>query len=179
MKCRCSLSLLMFLGLLGCSRQQSRPNEQSHSSTSPSIAPGEIGSHLPEFEMKDLRGDEISSRALRGKVVLVDIWATWCQPCRKEMPGYQKLLDRYGPQGLVVIGLKSNMMMDTEDPMQFARGIGVHYPLVSASGELIERFCRLEGLPTTMVYDRQGNLRKKVIGFDYAESFESTLKPFL
>jgi hypothetical protein len=71
------------------------------------------------------------------------------------------------------------MMRDTAKPMQFAKEIGIHYPLVSASSELIAKFCKLEGLPTTMVYDRQGLLRKKVIGFDYVENFESAVKPLL
>lgn len=180
MNCRRLFWLMMFFALVGCSRQHAGiPDGHSGGSTVRSSAPGEIGSHLPEFDVNDLWGNQISSNGVRGKVVLVDIWATWCQPCRKEMPGYQKLLNRYGPQGFVVIGLKSNMMMDTQDPSRFAREIGVHYPLVSASSELIEKFCQLEGLPTTMIYDRQGILRKKVIGFDYAESFESTLKPLL
>ena len=87
------------------------------------IAPvaGELGSRLPDFSVKDLQGREISSADLRGKVVLIDFWATWCQPCKKEMPGYQKLLDRYGPQGFAVIGFKFDTMKDTEDPIRFAR----------------------------------------------------------
>jgi len=171
--------LLMFFGFAGCGRPQASPDEHSANSASPLVASGVIGSRLPEFKARDLYGKEISSKDLRGKVVLVDIWATWCQPCRKEMPGYQKLLDHYGPRGFVVVGLKSNMMMDTEDPLRFAKEIGVHYPLVSASSELIGKFCELQGLPTTMVYDREGVLRKKVIGFDYIESFESALKTLL
>src|ERR1700693_1785886 len=82
----------------------------------PLIAAGEIGSHLPEFSTKDLQGREISSADLRGKVVLVDFWATWCQPCKKEMPGYQNLADRYRQSGLAVIGFKFDTMMDMEDP---------------------------------------------------------------
>ena len=67
--------------------------------------------------MKDLQGHEISSADLRGKVVLIDFWATWCQPCKKEMPGYQKLLDRYGSRGFAVVGFKFDTMTDTEDPL--------------------------------------------------------------
>jgi len=171
---------MMLAGLVGCNQHPTGSDKHSEHSTPPSpIAVGEIGAHLPDFRVKDFTGTEISTESLRGKVVLVDIWATWCQPCKKEMPGYQKLFDRYGSRGLIVIGLKSNMMLDTTEPMQFARGIGVHYPLVSASSELIEKFCNLEGLPTTLIYDRQGLLRKKVIGFDYADNFESTIKPLL
>jgi cytochrome c biogenesis protein CcmG, thiol:disulfide interchange protein DsbE len=170
----------ILLGLVGCSRYPTSSVQHSEASASPSwAAVGEIGSHLPDFQVTDFEGKQISSKSLRGKVVLVDIWATWCQPCRKEMPGYQKLFDRYGSRGFVVIGLKSNMMRDTAKPMQFAKEIGIHYPLVSASSELIAKFCKLEGLPTTMVYDRQGLLRKKVIGFDYVENFESAVKPLL
>ena len=77
----------------------------------------------PIFPLRICKGCEVSSSDLRGKVVLIDFWATWCQPCKKEMPGYQKLLDRYGPQGFVVIGFKFDTMQDTEDPTRFARKI--------------------------------------------------------
>jgi thiol-disulfide isomerase/thioredoxin len=143
------------------------------------IAPGEIGSRLPAFSAKDLRGHEISSADLRGKVVLIDFWATWCQPCKEEMPGYQALLDKYGSQGFAVIGFKFDTMMDTEDPIRFARKIGVRYPLAVATDELKQKFGGIEGLPTTMLYDRQGILRKKVIGFEYTNKIEAALKPLL
>ena len=142
-------------------------------------APGEIGSRLPELSVKDLRGHDISSGDLRGKVVLIDFWATWCQPCKKEMPGYQKLLDKYAARGFAVIGFKFDTMMDTEDPLSFAKRIGVRYPLAVASDDVKERFGGIEGLPTTMLYDRQGILRKKVIGFEYTDVFESALKSLL
>src|ERR1700732_3220107 len=141
------------------------------------IAPGEIGSRLPEFSVKDLRGKEISSADLKGKLVLVDFWATWCQPCKKEMPGYQKLLDLYGKRGFAVIGFKFDTMADTENPVQFAKKIGVRYPLAVASDDLKQRFGGIEGLPTTMLYDRQGILQKKVIGFEYTDAFETALGP--
>jgi thiol-disulfide isomerase/thioredoxin len=166
---------LAVIGLVGC--------DQHPSSLPPPktdvIAAGEIGSRLPEFSVKDLEGHEVSSVDLHGKVVLIDFWATWCQPCKQEMPGYQKLVDRYGSQGFAVAGFKFDTMMDMEDPVRFAKKIGAHYPLAVASDELKKKFGGIEGLPTTLLYDRQGVLRKKVIGFEYTETFESALKPLL
>ena len=96
--------------------------------------------------------------------MLIDFWATWCQPCKKEMPGYQKLLDRYGSRGLAVVGFKFDTMRDMEDPVQFANRIGVRYPLAVAADDLKQKFGGIEVLPTTLVDDRDGILRNKVIG---------------
>ncbi len=176
MRLQC-LSFLCFaaIGLAGCNQHPANPPQQMK----PVIAAGEIGSHLPDFSVKDLLGHPISAADLRGKVVLVDFWATWCQPCKKEMPGYQKLLDRYGSRGFAVVGFKFDTMMDTEDPVTFAKEIGVQYPLAIASEELKQKFGGIQGLPTTMLYDRQGILRKKVVGFEYTDVFEADLKPLL
>src|SRR5271170_4383227 len=157
---------LVAVGLVGCNRHSASPPQPK---TAP-ITAGEIGSRLPEFSVKDLRGHEVSSADLRGKVVLVDFWATWCQPCKREMPGYQKLADRYGPRGFVVIGFKSEVMADTEEPLGFAKKAGVRYPLAVSSDALERKFGGIEGLPTTMLYDRRGILRYKIIGFEYTDA---------
>jgi len=172
MRTRCSVLLMLpFLGLFVSAQ---RPSPAPPKETA--IAPGEIGSSLPEFSVKDLRGHDISSAELRGKVALIDFWATWCQPCKKEMPGYQRLLDKYGARGFAVVGFKFDTMMDTEAPLSFAKKIGVRYPLAVASDELKQKFGGIEGLPTTMLYDRQGILRKKIIGFEYTRVIESDLQ---
>ena len=164
--------ILVLVGLVSCNRQSAGPSQ-------PTKHVGEIGSSLPDFSVKDLQGGPLSSADLRGKVVLIDFWATWCEPCKKEMPGYQKLVDVYGPQGFVVIGFKFDTMPDTEDPIQFAKGIGVHYPLAVATDDLKEKFGGIEGLPTTMLYDRHGVLQVKVIGFEYTDNIESDVKRLL
>lgn len=165
------LLILALVGLVGC--HSASPSQPTH------VAAGEIGSSLPEFSVKDLQGRILSSADLRGKVVLVDFWATWCQPCKKEMPGYQRLLDEYGSHGFVIAGFKFDNMPDMEDPVQFAKGIGVHYPLAVATDDLKQRFGGIEGLPTTMLYDRRGILRMKVIGFEYTDNVESALRLLL
>lgn len=162
-------------GLAACNDHEVSPGP----SGKPPIAAGVIGSSLPYFTVMDLEGRSLSANDLRDKIVLVDFWATWCQPCKKEMPGYQKLVDRYGYRGLVAIGFKFDTMIDTEDPIQFAKKIGVRYPLAVATDEIEQKFGGIEGLPTTMLYDRQGILRSKVVGFEYTDNIESTLKPLL
>jgi len=166
---------LATVGLAGCNQHSASPPPPKKVA----IATGEIGSRMPDFSVKDLQGREISSADFRSKVVLVDFWATWCQPCKKEMPGYQKLVDRYGTQGFAVVGFKFDTMADTEDPLSFAKKIGVRYPLALAPDDLKQKFGGIEGLPTTMLYDRQGILRQKIIGFEYTEVVESELKSLL
>jgi thiol-disulfide isomerase/thioredoxin len=168
------LSLGLF-GLVGCNQHSASPAGPVQTA----IVVGEIGSKLPEFKVKDLQGREISSADLRGKVVLIDFWATWCQPCKNEMPGYQKLLELYGPDGFAVVGFKFDTMKDTEDPIVFAREIGVRYPLAVATDDIKQKFGGVEGLPTTLLYDRQGVLRQKVIGFEYSQFFEAEIKSLL
>src|SRR5437667_11041906 len=104
-------------GLVGCKHHSASPPQAKKDV----IAAGYIGSQLPDFSMKDLQGRDISSTDLRGRVVLIDFWATWCPPRKKEMPGYQQLLDRYASRGFVVVGFTFDTMRYTEDPVLFAQ----------------------------------------------------------
>jgi thiol-disulfide isomerase/thioredoxin len=164
-------------GSVGCNQQATSPPQPQKTETV--IPTGDVGSPLPDFIVEDLHGHKVSSADLHGKVVLIDFWATWCQPCKKEMPGYQKLLDAYGTQGFAVIGFKFDTMMDTEEPVKFAKKIGVKYPLAVATDDLKQKFGGVEGLPTTLLYDRKGVLRQKVVGFEYTVTIEGYLKHLL
>ena len=172
---RLAILIAATVALFACAQHPQSPSPPKESV----IAAGEVGSRLPDFSVKDLQGRVISSANLRGKVVLIDFWATWCEPCKKEMPGYQKLVDQYGAQGFAVVGFKFDTMTDTEDPTVFAKKLGVRYPLAIASEDLKQKFGGILGLPTTLLYDRRGILRKLVIGFEYTEVIESQIKPLL
>lgn len=167
---------LVVIWFAGC-KQQAATSIQPHKNVA--AAPGDVGSLLPDFTLKDVNGHEISSTDLRGKVVLIDFWATWCKPCEKEMPGYQKLVNRYSARGFIVIGMKLDTMADSQDPRAFARKIGVRYPLAVATEDLKGKFGGIEALPTAMIYDRQGLLRGKVVGFEREDVIESTVKQLL
>src|SRR5438128_10459858 len=116
---------LAAVGLVGCKHHSASPPQAKKDV----IAAGYFGSQLPDFSMKDLQGRDISSTDLRGRVVFIDFWATWCQPCKKEMPCYQKLLDRYASRGCKVAGFTFDKMRDTEDPGLFAMKLRVQYTL--------------------------------------------------
>jgi thiol-disulfide isomerase/thioredoxin len=168
--------LISFMIILtGCrdSPKNAQPQKQA------SVHPGEIGSSLPSFQTVDLSGHKIGSEDLKGEVVLIDFWATWCAPCRKEMPGYQKLLDQYNSKGLAVIGFKVDFMEDTEDPIRFVQELRIRYPIALGSEEIRNKFGGIQGLPTTFIYDRHGILRSKVIGFEYTATIEKTIQPLL
>jgi hypothetical protein len=89
------------------------------------------------------------------------------------------MLEPYGPRQFAVLGLKFDIMQDTEDPLQFAARLGIRYPLAVATDDLKRKFGGIEGLPATMLYDRHGILRKKIIGFEYPSVIEAAVKALL
>ena len=109
----------------------------------------------PEFALKDLSGKTWTFAELRGKVVLVNFWATWCPPCRKEMPDLQALYERFGSQGLVVLGISDEEAAKVEP---FIRERKVSFPVLLDPGRKVNEMFVVEGIPKTFVYDREGKL---------------------
>jgi thiol-disulfide isomerase/thioredoxin len=130
---------------------------------------------LPAFAFKDLAGNVVSSDQFAGKVLLVDVWATWCPPCKEEMPRFQELQEEYGPQGFEVIGISIDP--SPAAAARFAAELGITYRLLHHPAVMQE--WGLLGLPTTLVVDRDGTVFRKIVGFDYKETFESAVKDLL
>ncbi len=165
------LCLTLWLGLVACNRPPAEPSAEPASAEE--IRP----THMPEFTLKDTAGREVSSASFQGKVLIVDIWATWCKPCEKEMPEFEKLQKKYGEQGFAVIGIALDT--DPADVAKFTHRLGVTYTILMGTPEALEKWGGLEGLPTTFVVDRAGRVRKKVIGFEYPEEFDQAVRELL
>lgn len=125
------------------------------------------GRPAPVFVLRDDLGRSVSLKQYRGSIVVMNLWASWCPPCRAEMPDLQKLADSYGPRGVAVIGINEG-----ESPQRaraFAGSLGIRFPIWLDSAEQYGRTYTALGLPTTVIVDRRGVV---VRGFDGALTFD-------
>jgi cytochrome c biogenesis protein CcmG/thiol:disulfide interchange protein DsbE len=133
----------------------------------------------PDFTLpRSLDGKPFKLSSLKGKVRLVDFWATWCPPCRKEIPSFIALQKKYQAKGLEVIGVC--IEQDANDKVNaFAKEQGINYTSVISSQEVEAAYGGIRSIPTTFLVDRQGHIVKKYVGETPMEDFEADLKKLL
>lgn len=132
----------------------------------------------PAWELKDVDGKVIKSSDFAGKVVLLDFWATWCGPCRQEIPGFVELQKKYGKEGLAVVGVS----LDDQGPKvvkPFMKKYEINYPIVMDNGKTAELFGGVEAIPTTFLIDRKGEITHKHVGLVSKDQFEKEIKALL
>lgn len=120
-------------------------------------------SQAPSFQVRTLEGETLTTSSLRGKVVLVNFWATWCPPCRFEMPGFQRVYEARRSEGFVVLGLSTDQS-GAATVAEFLYERAVTYPVAMATEELIRDFGGARALPTSYLLDRSGRIRYRVEG---------------
>ena len=127
----------------------------------------------PDFTLNDLSGKPWRMADLRGKVVLVNFWATWCPPCRKEIPSLQALSARFASQGLVVIGISDE---DAAKAGPFVRRQAMSYPILLDPGRVVNQAFAIQGIPKSFVYERSGRLVATAIDMRTERQFLAMLE---
>jgi thiol-disulfide isomerase/thioredoxin len=137
-----------------------------------------IGSAAPDFELPTLDGKNLKLSDLRGKAVLLNFWATYCGPCKIEMPWFVELQKEYGPQGFQIIGVAMDDA-STEDIAKFAKEMGVNYPILLGKDSVGESYGGVNVLPTTFFVDRGGKLIAREFGLQSRSVFVDNIKKAL
>lgn len=122
-----------------------------------------VGQPLADFALPDLGGRTVQLASLRGKVVFVNVWATWCQPCIEEMPTIQKLHERLQPRGLTVLAVSLDALGE-QVVGPFMRTYQLTFPTLLDVKNVVQRLYRTTGVPESFIVDKQGILVEKVIG---------------
>lgn len=142
------------------------------------IGPAAGRGTAPEIRVATLAGERIGPEDLAGRVVVLNFWATWCGPCRVEMPWLQKLHERYAEQGLVVLGLATDAA--GRAPVErFLAERGITYPVAMADDAIVRDFGGIRGIPTTFIIDRAGVIRHRVVGIFAQPAMDAAVRRLL
>ncbi len=123
-----------------------------------------VGKVAPDFDLPDLEDNYVQLSDFRGKVVFLNFWATWCKPCREEMPSMEVLYRNFKQDGLVVLAVSIDRVTTKQEIPPFVKSLNLTFPvLIDSWGQTDKRY-KLMGVPETYIIDQQGILREKVIG---------------
>ena len=130
--------------------------------------------NAPNFTLKDLKGKEVSLADYKGKVVLVNFWATWCGPCIHEMPDLEKLYQTYKNKGFQIIGLTISSK-EKQIPAKIEK-TGVTYPILVNADAIAGKFGRFNSIPQTFIINRKGEIVSQIQGSQSYKAFEAEIK---
>ena len=165
------VTIMLVFGLQMARKSKPDPSEAANK--------GMQGKAAPDFELKALDGKTIHLSDYRGKAVLLNFWATWCQPCKIEMPWFAELQKQYGPEGLQVVGIAVDEDASTDDLAKFAGNLGVNYPILVGKESVEDLFGGVQFLPATLYINREGKIVDKVFGLKGRGEIEDSIKKAL
>ena len=132
----------------------------------------------PDWQLRDVNGKPVNLAEFKGRLVVLNFWATWCPPCRQEIPGFVALQRKYQDKGLVIIGVS----LDQRGPgvvKPFIGRFGVNYPVVMGNEQIVSDYGGVEAIPTTFIIDRQGKVVTVHQGFTDNATFEAEIRSLL
>lgn len=156
-----ALEIALWIGVIGLLVWRFGPQVGAALGLRPGMEPA------PDFVVQTLDGDSVRLADLRGQVVLVNFWATWCPPCRIEMPGFQRVWEDYGDQGFTIVGLSVDQGIRS-DVARWVEDRGLTFPIAFAPGSVVRSYGGAHVLPTSILIDRDGRIAHRVQGY-YAE----------
>jgi thiol-disulfide isomerase/thioredoxin len=136
------------------------------------------GKPAPDFTLESLEGKNIQLSGYKGQAVLLNFWATWCGPCKIEMPWFVDLQKEYGPQGLQIVGVAMDDS-SKEDIAKFVKEMGVNYPILLGKEAVGEQYGGVNVLPTTFFIDRDGKIVAREFGLQSRSLFVDNIKKAL
>lgn len=131
--------------------------------TTSATAASTVNSPAPDFTLKSSNGKNIKLSELRGQVVMVNFWASWCGPCRQEMPLLEQLYKKYQPMGFTLLGVSVDE--NTDDATKFLKGVDVSFPILFDNESEVSGLYRVDAMPTTVIIDRNGKVRNIHLGY--------------
>ena len=175
------LALGTITGFQSCSKAESDAQPQPRPVSSAAVEQRPVASNYPkapDFELENSEGKRIRLSDFKGKVVILDFWATWCPPCRMEIPGYVDLYNKYKDQGLVIIGI--SLDRDGWTPVRpFMQDYKINYPIVMGNGQIVQAYGNINSIPTTFTINRDGHIVDQKIGARPVEYYEEILAQWL
>ncbi len=157
-------------------RAAAKPVAQQQSQTQQVV--DNSSSAAPDFELTDQNGKTIRLSDYRGKVVILDFWATWCPPCRKEIPGFVNLYSQYNKKGVEIIGISLDQQ-GWEVVRPFMKNYNMEYPVSIGDREIVMNYGGIQAIPTTFVVNKKGEIADRVVGYHPPEYFENVINNLL
>ncbi|MCX5677812.1 MAG: TlpA disulfide reductase family protein [Candidatus Omnitrophica bacterium] len=137
---------------------------------------GEAPSVAPDISLRDMNGNTVKLSDFKGKVIILDFFATWCPPCRQEIPDFIALQKQHAEQGFVMIGVS---LTPQEDVKPFAEKLGMNYTILIGDDKANAAYGPIRSIPTTFIIDKKFNIVKKYIGYRPKDTFENDIGELL
>ncbi len=158
---------LIFIFLTGCNQGQKSSGQRKTEQVT-----------APDFKLISLQGDSLHLSDYQGKIIILDIWDTWCPPCRKGIPDFVELYQKYQQKNFVIIGLALGRE-GKEKVKSFVAEQNISYPIAIADSNVLEAYGPIEGIPTTFIINQNGKIVNRYTGYREKNVFEKTIQTLL